>query len=65
VRSTLSKPATKAFDSLRVLIHESFRFVNNAGYGVGEPSLRVDFVTIEKRFQPSCGEIVAMEVGRI
>jgi hypothetical protein len=29
-RSTLSKPATKTFNLLRVLIHESKRFVNNA-----------------------------------
>jgi len=28
VRSTLSKPATKIFNLLRVLIHESWRFVN-------------------------------------
>ena len=31
VRSTVSKPATKIFKLLRVLIHESNRFVNNAG----------------------------------
>ena len=30
-RSTLSKPATKIFNLLRVLIHESKRFVNSAG----------------------------------
>jgi len=32
VGSTLSKPATKIFNLLRVLIHEYSRFVNNAGY---------------------------------
>jgi hypothetical protein len=31
VQSTLSNPATKIFNLLRVLIHESKRFVNNAG----------------------------------
>jgi hypothetical protein len=31
VRSTLSKPGTKIFNLLRVLIHESKRSVNNAG----------------------------------
>ena len=31
VESTLSKPATKIFNLLRVLIRESKRFVNNAG----------------------------------
>ncbi len=31
VQRTLSKPATKVFKLLRVLIHESKRFVNNAG----------------------------------